>query len=76
MPDGERPQHIVGYRLGFEGEIDWERPTAFRLDAIDRIERTEDGRARFTFGKSALEPVEFVTMSAFEEVIERLRAIH
>lgn len=76
MADSDRPEHIVGYRLGFEGEIDWERPVAFRLDAIERIERAEDGRARFTFGKSALEPVVFVTMSAFDEVIERLRAIH
>jgi hypothetical protein len=76
MPDGDRPEHIIGYRLGFEGEIDWDRPTVFRLEAIERIERAEDGRARFTCGTSALEPVAFVTMSAFEEVIERLRAIH
>jgi hypothetical protein len=76
MPDRDRPDHIIGRRLGFEGEIDWERPVAFRLDSIERIERAEDGRARFASGKSALEPVVFVTKSAFEEVIERLRAIH
>lgn len=76
MSDSERPRHIVGYPLGFEGEIDWDRPSAFRLDAIDRIDRAEDGRARFTIGKSALEPVVFVTRSPFEEVVECLRAIH
>lgn len=76
MSDNDRPDHIIGYRLGFEGEIDWEHPVAFRLDDVERIERAEDGRARFTAGKSALEPVVFVTMSAFEEVVERLRAIH
>jgi hypothetical protein len=76
MSDGDRPEHIIGYRSGFEGEIDWKSPTAFRLETIERIDRTEDGRARFTVGKSAIEPVVFVTKSSFDEVIDRLRAIH
>jgi hypothetical protein len=76
MPDGQRPEHIVGYELGFEGEVDWDRPVVFPLDAIDRIDRAADGRARFTIRGAVIDPVAFVTKSPFEEVIEQLRAIH
>lgn len=76
MPESVRPEYIVGYELGFENEVDWRRPVAFPLAAIERIDRTEEGKARFTVGVSVLEPVVFVTKSSFEEVIERLRAIH
>lgn len=76
MAENVRPQHIVGYEVGFENEVDWTRPVAFPLTAIDRIDRTNDGRARFTVANSVLDPVVFVTKSSFEEVIEHLRAIH
>lgn len=76
MAERIRSEHIVGYEVGFENEIDWERPVAFPLALIDRIDRTKDGRARFTVANTVLDPVEFVTKSSFEDVIERLGAIH
>lgn len=76
MPESARPEHIVGYEVGFEGEVDWSKPVVFPLAAIDRIDRTKDGKARFTVGGSVLDPVEFVTKSSFDEVVERLGAIH
>lgn len=76
MPIDDRPDHIVGYEVGFEGEVDWGKPVVFPLAAIDRFDRSNDGRARFTISQSILGPVEFVTKSSFEEVLERLGAIH
>lgn len=76
MPTDHRPEHIVGYEVGFEGEVDWGKPVVFPLAAIERFDRTQEGRARFTISKAVLGPVEFVTKSCFEEVVERLGAIH
>ncbi len=76
MPDSAKPEYIVGYEVGFEGEVDWGKPVVFALATIDRIDRTEDGKARFTVGDSVLDQVEFVTKSSFEDVVERLGAIH
>jgi hypothetical protein len=71
-----KPEHIVGYEVGFEGEVAWEKPVVFPLSAIDRIDRTKDGRARFTIGRNILEPVEYVTKSSFDEIVERIGAVH
>ncbi len=67
--------YIVAYEVGFEGEINWDKPVLFKLDAIDRIEKTVNGNARFVVGGSAIEPVEFVTKCSFEEVVQRVGAI-
>lgn len=75
MAEDVRPGHIVGYEVGFENEVDWARPVAFPIAAIDRLDRTKDGRARFTVANNVLDPVVFVTKSSFEQVIERLAAI-
>lgn len=76
MSENSRAEYIVGYEVGFENEIDWTRPVAFPLASIDRIDRTKDGKARFTVANTVLDPVVFVTKSSFDEVIERLGAIH
>lgn len=76
MQNGASPKYIVAYEVGFDGEINWDRPVVFSLAAIDRIDKTEDGRARFSISRSVIEPVEFVTKSSFDEVVERLGAIH
>jgi hypothetical protein len=68
-------RHIMAYEVGYEGEINWDKPVIFRLAMIDRIDKTEDGKARFTVLGSAIEPVEFVTKSTFEVVVECLGAI-
>ena len=67
--------YIVGYEVGFEAEINWNRPVLFNLAAIDRFHKTENGKARFTVMGSAIEPIEFVTKSSFEQVVQRLGAI-
>jgi hypothetical protein len=69
-------RYIVGYEIGFEGEINWEKPVVFDLATIDRIYKTESGKARFSISGSVVDPVEFVTKSSFEQVVERLGAIH
>ena len=76
MQNGASPKYIVAYEVGFEGEINWEKPAAFSLATIDRIDKTEDGKARFSVSGSVVEPVAFVTKSSFDEVVERLGAIH
>ncbi len=75
MLNEARPKYIVAYEVGFENEIDWQKPVAFNLALIDRIYKDEAGRARFSIGASVVEPVEFVTQNPFEDVIERLGAI-
>ncbi len=75
MPSDSRPNYIVAYEVGFEDEINWQRPVAFNLALIDRVYKDGAGRARFSIGASVTEPVEFVTQSSFEEVIDRLGAI-
>lgn len=76
MQISDSPKYIVAYEIGFEGEINWEKPVVFNLATIDRIYKTECGRARFSVSKSVVEPVEFVTKSSFDEVVDRLGAIH
>jgi hypothetical protein len=76
MQNGASPKYIVAYEVGFEGEINWEKPVVFSLATINRIDKTEAGKARFSVSGSVVEPVEFVTNSSFDEVVERLGAIH
>jgi len=76
MQNGASPKYIVAYEVGFEGEINWEKPVVFSLATINRIDKTEGGQARFSVSGSVVEPVEFVTKSSFDEVVERLGAIH
>jgi len=76
MQNGASPKYIVAYEVGFEGEINWEKPVVFSLATINRIDKTEGGKARFSVSGSVVEPVEFVTKSSFDEVVERLGAIH
>jgi hypothetical protein len=75
MQNGASPKYIVAYEVGFEGEIKWDRPAVFSLATIDRIDKTEGGQARFSISRSVIEPVEFVTKSSFDDVVERLGAI-
>lgn len=75
MKNDAGPKYIVGYEIGFEGEINWEKPAIFNLAAIDRIDKSPCGRARFSVSRSVIEPVEFMTRSAFIEVVGRLGAI-
>lgn len=60
----------MAYDVGFEGEINWAMLVLLNLASIDRIDKTESSKARFTVGGSAIEPVEFVTKASFEEVVE------
>jgi hypothetical protein len=76
MQNNAGTKYIVAYEVGFEGEINWDKPVLFNLATIDRIDKTESGKARFTVSGSAIEPVEFVTKGSFDEVVERLGAIH
>jgi len=76
MQNNSSLRYIVAYEVGFEGEINWDKPVVFSLATIDRIDKTEGGRARFTVSGTVLGPVEFVTKSSFDEVVERLGAIH
>ena len=69
------PKYIVAYEVGFEGEINWDKPVVFNLAAIERIDKAEGGTARFFLSRSVTEPVEYVTRSSFDEVAERLGAI-
>ena len=76
MQNGGRPKYIVAYEVGFEDAINWEKPAAFSLATIDRIDKTEGRKARVSVSGSVVEPVEFVTKSSFDEVVERLGVIH
>jgi hypothetical protein len=69
------PKYVVAYEVGFEGEINGNKPVVFNLVAIERIDTAEGGTARFFLRKSVTEPVEYVTRSSFGEVAERLGAI-
>ena len=39
------PKYIVAYEVGFEGEINWDKPVVFNLAAIERIDKAEGGTA-------------------------------
>ena len=75
MQNDANPKYIVAYEVGFEGEINWDKPVVFNLAAIERIDKAEGGTARFFLSRSVTEPVEYVTRSSFDEVAERLGAI-
>lgn len=76
MRNDPSPKYIVAYEVGFEGGIIWDKPVIFSLAMIERIDKTEGGAARFFLSKSVTEPVEYVTKSSFDEVADRLCAIH
>jgi len=75
MHTSANARHIVGYELGFEGKIDWEKPVVFDLARIERIYKSECDRARFSVKMSTVDQVDFITKSSFDEVVERLGAI-